>query len=351
MNNDDINNNNINDNNNINNIETEKQRRIREIYRDSTISNQEKTRRVFEIMNPTYGMKLKKEDDRCIHGKNKILNECIECSGIECKHYDIKCRIECIKCKKWYKCRHCHNENELDHEYDRYNVEKMQCIKCQEIQKPNQICIKCGEEMAKSYCNICYVWTDKDIYHCNECKICRVHTYVIENGEKKFEKHVHCKTCGTCVKEEHECKEDLLGGKCPICCEIFVSSIKEIMILQCNHRIHKECMKEYIKSDYRCPTCHKSVGDLSDYWEIIDEHLMGEILPEPYRNWETEIQCIDCEKKSTVKFHYQYHKCPECKGYNTQKLKIHRNETNNNESNDENSNESNESSENGDENV
>ena len=40
-------------------------------------------------------------------------------------------------------------------------------------------------------------------------------------------------------------------------------------------------------------------------------------MPQEYKNTYSNVFCNDCEKKSHAKFHFIYHKCGHCLGYNT----------------------------------
>ena len=40
-------------------------------------------------------------------------------------------------------------------------------------------------------------------------------------------------------------------------------------------------------------------------------------MPEEYKDKISKILCNDCEKKTEAPFHFMYHKCVECGGYNT----------------------------------
>ena len=43
-------------------------------------------------------------------------------------------------------------------------------------------------------------------------------------------------------------------------------------------------------------------------------------MPPEYANRMSTILCHDCDVKNDVPFHFIYHKCPQCKGYNTRVL-------------------------------
>ena len=43
-------------------------------------------------------------------------------------------------------------------------------------------------------------------------------------------------------------------------------------------------------------------------------------MPEKYKDWKAYVFCNDCERKFWTDYHFLYHKCDECKGYNTSVL-------------------------------
>lgn len=107
-----------------------------------------------------------------------------------CAHYKRNVRIQCAECQKWYTCRLCHDAVE-EHILPRKLTRHMLCMLCGHPQKASDTCVKCGENAASYYCNICKLWSDdvnKHIYHCDECGICRVGRGL----EKDF---FHCKVC------------------------------------------------------------------------------------------------------------------------------------------------------------
>jgi uncharacterized CHY-type Zn-finger protein len=93
-----------------------------------------------------------------------------------CVHYHRNVKLECHTCKKWYTCRFCHDEVE-DHSLIRRDTEHMLCMLCGHAQPAAQICRQCCEQTAQYYCEICKLWdndSNKSIYHCNDCGICRI---------------------------------------------------------------------------------------------------------------------------------------------------------------------------------
>ena len=92
-----------------------------------------------------------------------------------CRHYKRNVKLQCVTCEKWYTCRLCHDEAE-DHVLIRNATKNMLCMLCGCAQKADEFCSECGERTAWYYCKICKLWDNdatKDIYHCNDCGICR----------------------------------------------------------------------------------------------------------------------------------------------------------------------------------
>ena len=81
-------------------------------------------------------------------------------------------------------------------------------------------------------------------------------------------------------------------------------------------------MMNYLKTDYRCPLCQKSIPN-DDMLQQIFERIRVEIainpMPLEYRDKREDIICNDCGKKSNVPLHFIAMKCPECNSFNTKK--------------------------------
>jgi len=111
-----------------------------------------------------------------------------------CKHYKRNVKIQCFDCKRWFPCRHCHDEaydaqGESEHKLNRKKTENMFCMLCLTAQPAAQYCRECGKRAAYYYCDLCKLWDDdntKRIYHCGDCGICR-------RGEGLGKDYVHCK--------------------------------------------------------------------------------------------------------------------------------------------------------------
>jgi hypothetical protein len=89
----------------------------------------------------------------------------------------------------------------------------------------------------------------------------------------------------------------------------------------CGHCIHHKCHQEYIQTSYQCPTCSKSLANMTEYFKRIDLMLAQHQMPPEYAAMHSSIYCNDCEKRSVAKYHFLYHKCQHCRGYNTKVLK------------------------------
>ncbi|KAI9284403.1 zinc-ribbon-domain-containing protein [Umbelopsis sp. AD052] len=237
-----------------------------------------------------------------------------------CKHYQRKVKLQANCCGKWYSCRFCHDDVE-DHNLVRRETKNMFCMLCSEIQPAAQVCRNCHETVARYYCDTCKLWDDrseKSIYHCDQCGICRV-------GKGLGQDYFHCDKCNICMvislKDNHRCIERSLECDCPICGEYMFTSTSKIVFENCGHCIHEKCHEEHIKTSYQCPTCLKSLWDMTTYFTRIDNFLKVQTMPQEYENFVSYILCNDCEMKSQTKYHFLYHKCTHCNGYNTTVLK------------------------------
>ncbi|ETV94598.1 hypothetical protein H310_11860 [Aphanomyces invadans] len=240
-----------------------------------------------------------------------------------CSHYQRKCKLFGKCCNKFYTCRFCHDEQEK-HSFDRYATEKISCMECHTIQPVGHKCINdtCGVEFARYFCGECKFYDDddtKDIYHCDKCRICRI-------GKGLGVDYFHCDKCNACMSitlKKHKCVERSLESDCPICHVYMFTSTTPVMFLPCGHCMHVACYEDYTQTNYICPLCSKSLGDMRAYFARIDDLLAHEQMPAEYQDYRSQIYCSDCERKSETKFHFVYHKCQhdDCKSYNTKVVK------------------------------
>jgi len=84
--------------------------------------------------------------------------------------------------------------------------------------------------------------------------------------------------------------------------------------------MHEACFQQYIRSAFTCPICCKSLYDTSALFERIDAEMSRQPMPEEFRSRTSDILCNDCEQRSTVPYHFLYHKCASCGSYNTRVL-------------------------------
>ena len=299
--------------------EQEKRKRIYEINA-MTISQSEKAKLISEIMNPN--LSKFKEPIREI---------------LFCQHYK-KYTYPVLKCcNKVYPCRLCHDDSE-NHKTNRHDIDYMKCDFCKSFQKVNSSCQnpECFkfDVNHKYFCKKCNLWSDNecnikklvntliinfvdtvaDVHHCDDCGICRM-------GKKEDFKH--CKKCNLCLKkniyDEHPCLINIKEQNCPICLKDIWGAFNDPpQILNCGHSVHTSCFLKSLESqNYFCSLCKKSMIDLTNYWSLIDNALSTQEMPEEFQNWTSDIYCNDCEKKSNAKYHFSYHKCQHCGGYNT----------------------------------
>lgn len=59
---------------------------------------------------------------------------------------------------------------------------------------------------------------------------------------------------------------------------------------------------------------------MTDYFRRIDAMLALHSMPPEYQHTHSNIYCNDCEKKSVAKYHFLYHRCSHCHGYNSKVL-------------------------------
>jgi hypothetical protein len=239
-----------------------------------------------------------------------------------CPHYQRHCKMECPKCKKWFGCPKCHDEQIADHKFKRESTRHVMCMHCFNVQGPTQFCTSCDVQFAHYFCHTCKLYDDdelKDIYHCDDCGICRLGLGL---GQDFF----HCEGCNACLsielQDDHRCIERATQSDCPICGEYMFTSTKPVVFMSCGHAIHQGCFDEHSKHSYRCPTCQKTVLNMEAQFRVLDMEISLQPLPEPYCNWTCVVSCNDCNAKSQSPYHVLGLKCDNCKSYNTVQVKL-----------------------------
>lgn len=240
-----------------------------------------------------------------------------------CSHYQRNCWIKAACCGKYYPCRRCHDEHE-DHEIDRHATQIIACVVCGDDTQPvAECCRTCGIRFARYFCKPCRFFDDspdKSAYHCEYCGICRV-------GKGLGKDNIHCSACNMCVpieaKHSHPCRERNLDSNCPICGQYLATSTDQTIFLLCSHPMHVNCLKKHMERSYTCPVCSKCIPErekMEEWYRQIDKRLEKHVMPEEYANRVSRILCNDCGEKTTARFHFQFHKCGNCNGYNTRVL-------------------------------
>eukprot|EP01105_Mastigella_eilhardi_P023729 TRINITY_DN6039_c1_g1_i4.p1 TRINITY_DN6039_c1_g1~~TRINITY_DN6039_c1_g1_i4.p1 ORF type:complete len:264 (-),score=59.28 TRINITY_DN6039_c1_g1_i4:71-862(-) len=233
--------------------------------------------------------------------------------------------MRCSTCKKFYVCRRCHDDAE-DHLMNRYEVQEVKCMRCGLVQSSSNCCMstKCkGAPFARYYCSVCNFWDDdesKEIYHCSKCVICRV-------GRGIGTDRQHCDTCGCCYPIEHfrdhHCIPKQLQSNCPVCNQFLFTSVSMVLITHCGHAIHEECMRQMLASGiYKCPLCMKTLLDMMPAFALMCDCVANTRMPPEYQHTTVLIFCNDCERKSTVPYHFLGHPCPFCHSFNTSVLQM-----------------------------
>ncbi|KAF2709344.1 hypothetical protein K504DRAFT_467313 [Pleomassaria siparia CBS 279.74] len=254
-------------------------------------------------------------------GEDEDFDTAEDGSSLGCQHYKRNVKVQCHQCRRWYTCRHCHDEVE-DHNLDRRRTQNMLCMVCGTPQAAGEHCIQCGTKAAWYYCDICKLWDDnssKKIYHCMDCGICR-------RGAGVGKDYIHCKRCNVCISISHEtshkCLERATDCDCPICGEYLFNSSSAVVSMPCGHYLHKGCYNLYMETAYKCPMCKKSAVNMELQWQKLTQAIESQPMPEQFADTRAVIQCNDCSAKSSVKYHWLGNKCNGCDSYNTSELRI-----------------------------
>ena len=81
--------------------------------------------------------------------------------------------------------------------------------------------------------------------------------------------------------------------------------------------MHSKCLTTYLESNqYKCPTCRRSVCDMTATWANYKSTISAQAMPEEYQK-EVDILCYDCGKDCTAAFHFLGMECEHCGSYNT----------------------------------
>ena len=82
--------------------------------------------------------------------------------------------------------------------------------------------------------------------------------------------------------------------------------------------MHNHCLENFMKNNnYQCPTCKKTIANMTGMWRRIEQYVAATVMPEEYKGKTSFNYCNDCEKKSLTKYDFMYHKCQFCPSWNT----------------------------------
>ena len=266
-------------------------------------------------------------------------------AALGCMHYKRNVKLQCFDCHRWVNCRYCHDQSHdlpFPHNLRRKLTRNMLCMLCQTPQPAAETCISCGEYAAYYYCPRCKLWdndSNKSIYHCDDCGICRL-------GEGLGKDYVHCKKCNVCISiataASHTCVERATEGPCPLCLDEMFASRAKVVSMPCGHYMHGECYKDLMAVTYKCPVCSKSAVNMELQWRKLDHEIAAQPMPEDDEDLEgllpqlvghegagantdgrtrrprtVWIGCNDCGSRCWTTFHWLGLKCHNCDSYNT----------------------------------
>lgn len=227
-----------------------------------------------------------------------------------CQHYKRNCKLLAECCNKLFDCRQCHDAQE-DHSIDRYATKTIECNQCKTAQPKSNQCIQCKIQFGNYYCNVCNLWTESPIYHCESCNIC-----YSTDTDNRF----HCDFCDLCFLtsiENHQCQQKKVtkDQECCVCLEPLYYQISPPYMLKCQHWIHFKCLEEMLKNGkHQCPLCKKSMVEMD--WSGLKELIKLIPIAEMEKK-EVQVLCNDCLEKTICDYHPVGHSCGKCESFNT----------------------------------
>ena len=206
------------------------------------------------------------------------------------------------------------------HDFDRRGVARVQCALCDTEQPFGSSCVACGTGFGRYTCLECRFFDDdisKQQWHCAKCGICRA------GGKANF---FHCDACGCCysksLQDSHTCRERSMHSDCPVCCDFLFDSVYPVTVMACGHAMHEHCLQSLMAhAQFTCPTCMRSVCDMTPLWASRDAQCEATPMPAKYALVRVNTACNDCGTKGEVPFHVLGLKCSNaaCGSYNTRR--------------------------------
>jgi hypothetical protein len=127
--------------------------------------------------------------------------------------------------------------------------------------------------------------------------------------------------CNVCITishaDSHVCIPRATDSGCPICTDYLFTSSAAVVSMPCGHYMHKQCYTLYMETAYKCPICKKSAVKMDLQWRKLTSAIEAQPMPEQFENTRAIIQCNDCSRKSSVKYHWLGNQCDNCDSYNT----------------------------------
>lgn len=238
----------------------------------------------------------------------------IKMASTPCTHYRRKCQVKFSCCGGVFGCVQCHNEVQ-SHRAKRKDLEAVICSDCKHQQdNMTNICSQCDTKFGEYFCGSCWLFDEeKGQYHCDGCGLCRI------GGRIDY---YHCDTCEMCLpvslKSTHKCIEKMSHANCPVCQEYLHTSPNPCHIPPCHHLVHKHCFEGLLSNGhYYCPTCSKSLLDLSPLWQIMQSQIEKSPMQGRYKDLLVNVMCRDCSLPCQSQFHWIGLICSKCKGFNT----------------------------------
>jgi hypothetical protein len=241
--------------------DVEFQRKVREIVAHPTMTDSEKNARRQALFADKYNRSRNAEAeivrDRVVaQAKDTSYSSVIDPNTgqplLGCKHYARNCKIQAKCCGLWCVCRLCHDAQDiaLSHAINRKETERVMCMFCFEEQPVSNQCTSCEATFARYFCSVCVFYDnspDKDVYHCDDCGICRV-------GKGLGKDNFHCEKCNACVsmesRDNHKCIAKSLDANCPICSVYLFTSTDPVVFMRCGHTMHSHCMSIFLSECY-----------------------------------------------------------------------------------------------------
>ena len=129
----------------------QRRRAIQEIMRDTTLSDQEKSMRIQNLMS---------NNRLSVAPPPAPVLPAAEQANVACVHYERNCNIVAPCCQRVFGCRICHDElSDPGHApMNRFLIQQVVCKNCNTQQAVSNQCIQCQTTFGEYFCGICNLW-------------------------------------------------------------------------------------------------------------------------------------------------------------------------------------------------